>query len=193
MKKNNLPLNENQIVKILKKTDNIQSILKNNNLYIVTDYFALKIDSIALQNYPKLQMHIRSIFGNIQEGESYRYSKQYGIQAKECEVFRVFPKDYLQNTFEYQCTRLYYHINDSMWKSNKACIFKTQSTDKKHKYIFIDEELVSFCNILTDDTLTIRGYNNAKSMSFIQYQNNEFILIVMPMNIKDNIEFLNYM
>ena len=30
-------------------------------------------------------------------------------------------------------------------------------------------------------------------MNFIQSQNNEFILIVMPMNIKDNIEFLNYM
>ena len=193
MKKNNLPLNESKIIKILKKVDYIQLTVKDNNSYIITNYFALKIDSVALQNYPKLQVYIRSIFGNVQEGESYGHSKQDGVQAKGCEILRIFPTNYLQDTVEYQCTRLYYHINNSMWSSNKACIFKTQSTDNKHKYIFIDEELVSFCNILTDDTLTIRGYNNAKSMSFIQSQNNEFILIVLPMNIKDNIEFLNYM
>ena len=35
MKKSNLPLNESQIVKILKKIDCIDIVYKDNNLYII--------------------------------------------------------------------------------------------------------------------------------------------------------------
>ena len=192
MKKSNLPLNESQIVKILKKTDDINIVYKDNNLYIITNYFALKIDSVALQNYPKLQIYIRSIFGNMQEGEAFTYTKENGIQTRDCSCIDIFPDNYMQSTFEYQCTKLYFHVRDTLWTSNKTCIFKTQSTDNENKYTFIAEDLIEFCNILADDTLTIRGYNDRKHPVYIQSQNSEFILILMPMNIKDNIEFLNY-
>jgi len=192
MKKSNLPLNESQIVKILKKIDCIDIVYKDNNLYIIANYFALKIDDVALQNYQKLQMYIRSIFGNIQEGEAFTYKKESGTQTRDCNCIDIFPENYMQYTFEYQWTKLYYYVHDALWTSNKACIFKTQSTDSENKYTFIAEDLIEFCNILADDTLNIRGYNDRKHPVYIQSQNSEFILILMPMNIKDNIEFLNY-
>ena len=80
MKKSKLPLNETQIVKILKKTDKMYVEMHNDFLYIIAEYIALKINNVDLQNYPKLQTYIRSIFGNIKEGEILKYNNKQKIQ-----------------------------------------------------------------------------------------------------------------
>ena len=190
MKKNSLPLNETQMVKILKKTDKMYVEMHNDFLYIIAEYIALKINNVVLQNYPKLQTYIRSIFGNIKEREVFKYNKQDKVQPSTSVYKNFFSEDIAKYVHEYSFTKLYYQAKNTFLFSDKLCIFETTSEEEKNKYTFINLDLIESCNILQDDTLRIKGYNNNTSPVYIQPENDEFTFVMMPAKVPNEIKFL---
>lgn len=135
-------------------------------------------------------MYIRAIFGDVKEGEIFKYSKQDKVQPSTSVYKNFFSKDIVKYVYEYKFTKLYYQAKNTFLFSDKLCIFETTSEEEKNKYAFINIDLIESCNILQDDTLKIKGYNNNTSPVYIQPENDEFMLVMMPTRVPVEIKFL---